>query len=249
MFSKQTLDNKFITSEEVQRYKPHIFLPEIGGSGQQKLKKAKILVIGAGGLGSPVLSYLCASGIGTIGIVDFDKVELSNLQRQIIHHTKSIGIMKTTSATQNLTKLNPNSNIKEYPIELTNENAKHIFKDYDIIVDCCDNFKTKYIIYDVAHFLYKPCILGGLSRYKGQVSVLKPYENDNPSYRDIFPYNINLENLNNCNTEGVLATLPGTIGSLQATEVIKLVVNIGIPLIRKLLVYDALQANFYIINY
>lgn len=249
MFSKQTFDNIQLTAQEVQRYTPHIFLPEIGGAGQQKLKKAKILIVGAGGLGAPVLSYLCASGIGTIGILDFDKVELSNLQRQIIHNTKNIGKNKTTSAAQNLRALNPNVILNKHLIKLNEKNAKSIFKKYDIIIDCCDNFNTRYLICDTACLLHKPCITGAISMYAGQITVLKPYENNNPSYRDLFPYSDGLKNLKNCNTEGVLATLPGVIGSLQATEAIKLVVNIGIPLIKKLLIYNALQANFNIINY
>lgn len=249
MFLKQVVDNSPLSAEEVNRYSRHIFLPEIGGSGQQKIKKAKVLVVGAGGLGSPVLNYLCAAGIGTIGIIDFDIVDISNLQRQIIHNTNNIGTSKTASAAKNLAQLNPYPTIKEHNLKLANENAKDIFNLYDIIVDCCDNFTTRYLIADTASSLQKPYILGAISRYNGQITTLKPYEHNNPSYRDIFPHIPQNNKSGNCSTYGVLASLPGVIGSLQATEVLKLVTGIGQPLIKRLLVYEGLQANFYIINY
>lgn len=249
MFLKHLVDNSPLNTEEVNRYSRHIFLPEIGGAGQQKIKNAKVLIIGAGGLGSPVLSYLCSAGIGTLGIVDFDKVDISNLQRQIIHNTYNVGTNKTSSAAKNLSQLNPYPIIKEYNLKLTHKNAHDIFKLYDIIVDCCDNFTTRYLIADIACFLQKPCIIGAISKFNGQITTLKPYEENNPSYRDIFPHMPQNNKSYNCSTQGVLASLPGVIGSLQATEVLKLVTNIGNPLIKKLLVYEALQANFYIINY
>lgn len=241
------LNNSKLTLEEAQRYSRHIFLPEIGGGGQQKIKQAKILVIGAGGLGSPVLSYLCAAGVGRLGIVEFDKVDISNLQRQIIHSTDKVAMSKIESATQYLTKLNPHSLIQQHHEKLSQQNAQDIFKSYEIIIDCCDNALTRYLIADTAHQLNKPCIIGAIDKYDGQLTTLKPFENNNPTYRDLFPYAP--DNLNNCSNQGVLASLPGVIGALQATEALKLVTNIGEALIKKLLIYHGLTSSFHIINY
>ncbi|RCL00159.1 MAG: ThiF/MoeB/HesA family protein [Candidatus Tokpelaia sp. JSC188] len=238
-----------LSYKETIRYARHIILREIGGPGQQKLKAARILVIGAGGLCAPVLSYLAAAGIGTIGIVDNDIVSLSNLQRQIIHDTQNIGIAKTDSAEQAIERINPHVKVEKYMLRLSESNAENILNFYDIIVDGSDNFTTRYLLADMAEKLKKPLVSGAIGRFNGSITVLKPYENDNPSYRDIFPVSPPEGAIPTCTEAGVVAALPGVIGSLQAMEIIKLITGIGDPLIGRILFYDGLSAHFKVIHY
>lgn len=238
-----------LDTAEITRYSRHIFLPEISGAGQQKLKNSKVIVIGAGGLGSAVLYYLAAAGVGNITIVDFDIVDLSNLQRQIIHKTQNIGMNKAESAAIALSELNPNIKIKILATKLTLDNTSEILKNHDVIVDCCDNFTSRYTIADTAAALSIPCVLASIEKYNGQLTVLKPYENNNPSYRDIFPLKPDDNEIATCNTIGVLATLPGVIGSLQATETIKIITDIKEQLVGEMLVYYGLENKFHKIKY
>lgn len=238
-----------LSDEEIERYARHIILPEIGGSGQQKLKAAKVCVIGAGGLGSPVLLYLAASGVGTLGVVDDDDVSLSNLQRQIIHQTSAVHQPKTQSAAETLGEINPLSAIKCHQVRITDDNAREILGGYDIVVDGSDNFKTRYLVADTAAELKIPLVSGALGRFDGSLTVLKPYENDNPRYQDLFPEAPPPGAVPSCAEAGVLGALAGVIGSLQATEVIKLITGAGQPLVGKLLLYDALAARFDQMNY
>jgi len=237
------------TEEEVERYARHIILPEIGGGGQQKLKAARVLVIGVGGLGAPVIAYLAAAGVGTIGLVDDDEVTLSNLQRQIIHTTSSLGQKKTISGKMAIKNLNPHILVEEHPVRLSSNNADGIFSAYDIIIDGSDNATTRYLVADMAAKLQKPLVSGAIGRFDGSLTVLMPYQDDNPTYRDLFPSISEADDIASCVQNGVIGALPGVIGSLQAMEVIKLICNIGRPLIGRLLIYDALAANFDIIHY
>ncbi|EJF90266.1 molybdopterin-synthase adenylyltransferase MoeB [Bartonella tamiae] len=238
-----------LTSEEIERYARHIILPEIGGFGQQKLKAARILVIGAGGLGAPVLTYLAAAGVGNLGIVDDDHVSLSNLQRQIIHATQAVGLSKTQSAETTIQAINPHVNVDQYCLRLDESNAKEIITKYDMVVDGCDNFSTRYLLSDSCEELRKPLISGAMGRFDGSVSVFMPYKDNNPSYRDLFPSPPPNGVIPSCAEAGIIGALPGVIGSIQAMETIKIITNIGQPLIGRLLLYNALSANFDIITY
>ncbi len=222
------------------RYARHIDLPEVGEKGQLQLAKAKVLIVGAGGLGSPAALYLTAAGVGTLGIVDSDRVDLSNLQRQILHTTDRIGKSKTDSAKETLVALNPGVAIQTYPIRLDAENAGAILKSYDMILDGSDNFATRYLINDTAVRLKKPVIHGSIYRFEGQVSVFWPGKG--PCYRCIYPEPP--EEVLSCSQAGVLGILPGTIGLLQATEAIKVILDKGNLLIGRLLCYDALRTEF-----
>lgn len=238
-----------LTDREVERYARHIVLPEIGGSGQQKLKQAKVCVIGAGGLGSPVLMYLAAAGVGTLGVVDDDAVSLSNLQRQMIHHTNSVGEAKTASAATTLQGINPHCKIVEHAVRLDASNADALLEQYDIVVDGSDNFETRYLVADTAEKLEMALVTGALGRFDGSVTVLKPYQNDNPGYRDLFPQVPPPGSIPSCAEAGVLGATAGVIGSLQAIEVIKLITGAGHPLIGKLVLYDALAGRFDTLKY
>lgn len=229
---------------EIERYARQIILPEIGGNGQQKLKAAKVCVIGAGGLGSPVLLYLAASGVGTLGVVDDDIVSLTNLQRQVIHSSSAVHQPKTKSAATTLNEINPHSTIKCHQERITNENAARLLAEYDIVVDGSDNFETRYLIADTAAMLKIPLVSGALGRFDGSLTVLMPYVDRNPGYRDLFPEAPPAGAVPNCAEAGVLGALAGVIGSLQATEVIKLITGAGKPLIGRLLLYDSLEARF-----
>jgi len=235
--------------DEVARYARHIILREFGGEGQQKLKAARVLMIGAGGLGAPVLSYLAAAGVGTLGVVDNDTVALSNLQRQIIHDTAAIDSAKVDSAEQAVHRLNPHITVEKHALRLDENNAADILHDYDIIVDGSDNFTTRYLLADMAAKLHKPLVSGAIGRFDGSVTVLKPYEANNPHYRDLFPAPPPAEIMQNCAEAGVIGALPGVVGSLQAMEVIKLITGIGKPLVGRLLLYDGLDARFDTIRY
>ncbi len=230
------------SSEQQRRYSRHFLLPEIGEAGQQKLLEAKVLLIGAGGLGSPAALYLAAAGVGTLGIVDDDVVDDSNLQRQILHTTGRIGVSKVESARQALTDLNPDVTIVAHEVRLTKENALTIFKDYDVIVDGADNFATRYLVNDACVLLDKPNVHGSIFRFEGQTTVFDAAHG--PCYRCLFPDPPPPDLAPNCAEAGVLGVLPGVIGVLQATEAIKLIVGIGTPLTGRLMLYDALDATF-----
>lgn len=228
-----------LTKEEYQRYNRQTLMPEFGQEGQEKLKNAKVLVVGCGGLGSPILLYLTAAGIGTLGIVENDKVDVSNLQRQILYGTSSVGLDKILETEKRLKDLNPLVQINIYPTSLTAKNALEIIKDYDIVVDGTDNFPTRYLVNDACVMLNKPFVYGAIHRFEGQVAVFN--HNGSATYRDLFPTPPPPEQAPNCAEAGVLGVLPGIIGSMQALEAIKVITEIGEPLAGKILVLDTLS--------
>ncbi len=230
-----------LTAEQRERYSRHLLLPEVGPEGQQKLLDAKVLLLGAGGLGSPAALYLAAAGVGTLGIVDNDEVDLSNLQRQVIHSSDRIGVPKVDSAEQTITALNPDVKVEKHAIRLGPENIMDILPGYDIVVDGLDNFPTRYLLNDASVRLKIPVVSAAILGFEGQLSVFKPYEG--PCYRCLFPVPPPAELAPSCGANGVLGVLPGTMGLLQATEVIKLILGEGDPLIGRLLMYDALAAT------
>ncbi|HXF84627.1 MAG TPA: molybdopterin-synthase adenylyltransferase MoeB [Anaerolineales bacterium] len=231
-----------LTREEILRYSRHLLIPEVGLEGQRKLKGSSALVIGTGGLGSPVALYLAAAGVGRIGLVDYDVVDASNLQRQIIHGTSTVGRLKVESARDKLVDLNPDIQVDIYNEPFTSENAMRIAREYDIILDGTDNFPTRYLTNDVAVFLGKPNVYASIFRFDGQVSVF--YAKEGPCYRCLFPEPPPPGLVPSCAEGGVLGVLPGTIGTLQATEALKILLGIGEPLIGKLLLYNALEMTF-----
>jgi sulfur-carrier protein adenylyltransferase/sulfurtransferase len=231
-----------LTPAEVERYSRHLIIPEIGALGQRRLKNAKVLVIGAGGLGAPALLYLAAAGVGTIGIIDDDVVDLSNLQRQVIHTQDRIGLPKTESARIQINALNPDVTVVEHREMLSSENAREIFEQYDIVVNGCDNFPTRYLANDVAIFTKKPLVDGGIFRFEGQVTTVLPHQS--PCYRCRYPAPPPPEEAPSCAEAGVLGILPGIVGILQATEVVKLIIGHGDPLAGRLLHVDALDMKF-----
>jgi sulfur-carrier protein adenylyltransferase/sulfurtransferase len=230
-----------LTAEQRERYSRHLLLPEVGMDGQQKLLDAKVLLLGAGGLGSPAALYLAAAGVGTLGIVDNDEVDLSNLQRQVIHSSERIGVPKVDSAEQTITALNPDVKVQKYPVRLGADNIVEIISGYDIVVDGLDNFPTRYLLNDASVRLGIPVVSAAILGFEGQLSVFKPYEG--PCYRCLFPVPPPAELAPSCGANGVLGVLPGTMGLLQATEVVKLILGEGEPLIGRLLMYDALAAS------
>ena len=243
-----------LTSSEIERYARHIILGEVGGPGQQKLKRARVLVVGAGGLGAPVLQYLAASGVGTLGIVDDDRVSLSNLQRQIIHSTELVGSPKVESAARAIAAINPHVTVEAHELRIAPDNVADLVSRYHIVVDGSDNFDTRYMLADTCLEQKRPLVSAALGRFDGSVTTLMPYTANaagepNPSYRDLFPNPPPPGLLPTCAEAGVLGVLPGVIGTLQATEVIKLITGIGEPLIGKLLLYDALTSRFETIKY
>src|SRR6184192_1118610 len=231
-----------LTNDEVKRYSRHLIMPEVGVDGQRKLKASRVLCIGAGGLGSPVAMYLAAAGVGTLGIVDFDTVDFSNLQRQILHGTPDVGRPKLASAKDRLNALNPNVNIETYETALTSENALKLFEPYDVIVDGTDNFPTRYLVNDACVLLGKPNAYGSIFRFEGQASVFATKEG--PCYRCLYPEPPPPGLVPSCAEGGVLGVLPGVIGIIQATEAMKLIMGIGEPLIGRFLIYDALRMRF-----
>jgi molybdopterin/thiamine biosynthesis adenylyltransferase/rhodanese-related sulfurtransferase len=230
-----------LSAEQRERYSRHLLLPEVGAEGQQKLLDARVLLLGAGGLGSPAALYLAAAGVGTLGIVDNDDVDLSNLQRQVIHSSERIGVRKVDSAEQTITALNPDVKVEKYAVRLDASNIMDILPDYDIVVDGLDNFPTRYLLNDASVRLGIPVVSAAILGFEGQLSVFKPY--DGPCYRCLFPVPPPAELAPSCGANGVLGVLPGTMGLLQATEVIKLILGEGEPLIGRLLMYDALAAR------
>jgi molybdopterin-synthase adenylyltransferase len=238
-----------LTPEEIDRYKRHLVLREVGGQGQQKLKDAKVLVVGAGGLGSPVLLYLAAAGIGTIGIIDDDRVSLDNLQRQIAHDTLHVGAPKVESAKATIARINPHVRVQTHDARLNGENALSIISAYDIVADGSDNFPTRYLVSDACYLAKRPLVFAAVGPLDGYLTTLKPHEkNANgenfPSYRCIFPEPPPPGTIANCSEVGVLGATVGVMGTLQATEVLKEILGIGESLAGRLLLYDALAARF-----
>src|ERR1700741_1767148 len=231
-----------LSNEEIARYSRHLILPEVGMEGQQKLKAARVLCVGTGGLGAPLALYLTAAGVGTIGLVDFDVVDESNLQRQVIHSQATVGKLKVDSAEQTLKGLNKNVNIVKHNTMLTSANALEIFKDYDVIADGTDNFQTRYLVNDACVLTGKPNAYGSIFRFEGQASVFATEEG--PCYRCLYPEPPPPGLVPSCAEGGVLGILPGLVGIIQATEVIKLILGIGEPLIGRLLLVDALGMKF-----
>jgi molybdopterin/thiamine biosynthesis adenylyltransferase/rhodanese-related sulfurtransferase len=231
-----------LSNDEIKRYSRHLIMPEVGVEGQRKLKAGSVLCIGAGGLGSPAAMYLAAAGVGTIGIVDFDVVDFSNLQRQIIHGTPDVGRSKLASAKDRLTSLNPLVTVNTYEEALSSDNAMRLFEPYDIILDGTDNFPTRYLVNDACVLLGKPNAYGSIFRFEGQASVFAT--KGGPCYRCLYPEPPPPGLVPSCAEGGVLGVLPGIIGVIQATEAIKLIMGIGEPLIGRFLIYDALRMRF-----
>ncbi len=242
LINQAALADVALSHEEVQRYSRHLIMPEVGAAGQKKLKASSVLLIGAGGLGSPLGMYLAAAGIGRIGMVDYDVVDYTNLQRQIIHGTKDVGRPKLESARDRILDINPHVQLDLYEVPLTSDNALEIFAPYDVIIDGTDNFPTRYLTNDASVLLGKPNVYGSIFRFEGQASVF--YAEEGPCYRCLFPEPPPPGLVPSCAEGGVLGILPGTIGAIQATEAIKLLLGIGEPLIGRLLLYDALSMNF-----
>jgi sulfur-carrier protein adenylyltransferase/sulfurtransferase len=235
-----------ISREEILRYSRHLLIPEVGMEGQRKLKAASVLIIGTGGLGSPVALYLAAAGVGRLGLVDFDVVDRTNLQRQIIHGTSTIGMLKVESARQHLLDLNPDIQIDIYNEAFTSQNARQISADYDVILDGTDNFPTRYLTNDLCVLTGKPNVYGSIYRFEGQVSVFDARYG--PCYRCLFPEPPPPGLVPSCAEGGVLGILPGTIGTLQATEALKLILGIGTTMIGRLLLYNALDSSYDIVK-
>lgn len=231
-----------LTADQRERYSRHFLLPEIGQAGQEKLLDAKVLLLGAGGLGAPAALYLAAAGVGTIGVIDNDVVDLSNLQRQVIHTTGRIGEKKVDSAEETMKAINPDVNVVKYDFRMDASNIMDVITGYDVIVDGLDNFPTRYLLNDASVRLQIPVVSASILGFDGQLSVFKPY--DGPCYRCLYPVPPPAELAPSCGANGVLGVLPGTMGLLQATEVIKLIVGIGEPLVGRLLLYEALGATF-----
>ncbi len=231
-----------LSQDQLKRYSRHIVLPEIGLEGQEGLLDSKVLIIGAGGLGSPLAFYLTAAGIGTIGLVDFDKVEFSNLQRQIIHFTKDVGRPKLDSAADKIKALNPDVDVIKHPVYISSDNALDIIKNYDYVIDGTDNFPTRYLVNDACVMLGKTNIYGSIYRFDGQATVFKP--KDGPCYRCLYPEPPDPGLIPSCQEGGVVGVLPGIIATIQATEVVKLITGSGTSLVGRLLLYDAMDMSF-----
>ena len=229
------------TPEQVLRYSRHIIMPQVGGSGQRKLLNARVVIIGAGGLGSPAALYLAAAGVGTLGIVDFDEVDLSNLQRQLLHHSHDIGRPKVLSAQETLADINPDVNVVPHQVQLSSEDALELLAGYDIVVNGCDNFPTRYLVNDTCHFLKRPLVDGSIFLFEGQATTYLPGQG---CYRCLFPTPPPPGSVPSCAEAGVLGVLPGIIGSIQAIETIKIILSLGDTLVNRLLLFDALSMQF-----
>ena len=240
--SKVAKRRSLFTPEQVQRYSRHIILSEVGPIGQRKLMNAKVLLLGAGGLGSPAALYLAAAGVGTLGIVDFDEVDLSNLQRQILHGHSDVGRLKVASAQDRLREVNPDVNVVPHTEHLNSDNVMEVFADYDVIVDGTDNFPTRYLVNDAAFFLNKPVVHGSIFRFEGQATVFEPGKG---CYRCLYPEPPPPEMAPSCSEAGVLGVLPGIVGCIQAVETAKLILGIGDTLTNRLLLFDALALSFH----
>jgi len=239
---------------EIERYARHIILADVGGPGQQKLKRARVLVVGAGGLGSPVIQYLAAAGVGTIGIVDDDVVALSNLQRQVIHDTAAVGRLKVESAAAAVARQNPHVEVEMHPLRITAENAAALIGAYDVVADCSDNFTTRYVVSDTCFFAAKPLVTAAVGQFDGSLTTLRPFAEGagggpNPTYRCLFPEPPPEGLLPTCAQAGILGALVGVIGALQGLEAIKEIVGVGEPLVGRLLLYDARDTRFETIEY
>ncbi len=243
-----------LTGREIQRYKRHLILKEVGGAGQQKLKQSRVLLIGAGGLGSPMLMYLAAAGVGHIGIADHDTVSLDNLQRQIAHDTDRVGMAKVESAAETAARLNPHVTVEAIPHKVTPENAMELISGYDVVADGSDNFDTRYLVNDACFFAKKPLVFGALGPFDGYLSTFRAFETGedgtpNPSYRCLFPEAPPPGAVARCEEAGILGAVAGVIGTLQATEVLKELLGIGKSLTGRLLIYEALGGRFETMNY
>lgn len=243
-----------LENNELERYARHIVLPEIGGPGQQKLKNARVLVVGAGGLGAPVIAYLTAAGVGTLGVIDHDYVSLANLQRQIIHDTDRIGQYKTESAASAAARINPHVTIEEWPIKLSAANALALVSQYDVIADGSDNFDTRSIVAEHCEQAQLPLVTAMVGRFDGSITTFKPFERDSsgdlfPRYRDLFPAPPPEGSIPTCAEAGVLGALTGVMGSMQALEVVKEITGMGEGLAGRLLLYDSKSARFDTITY
>ena len=233
------------TDDQIQRYARHIILPEIGGTGQAKLLEARVLVVGAGGLGAPVLLYLAAAGIGTIGVIDDDTVDLSNLQRQVIHDTGTIGVAKVDSAASRISAVNPDVTVERHPVRLTAENAMDLIAGYDIVADGSDNFLTRYLVNDACYLAGKPLVSAAMLRFDGQISTFRAHEGPpHPCYRCVFPEAPPPGTIPSCSEAGVLGALAGLVGSMQAVEVVKEVLGIGDSLSGRLMMIESLASAF-----
>ena len=243
-----------LSPAELERYARHIVLQDVGGPGQQKLKAARVLVIGAGGLGAPVLQYLAAAGVGTLGVVDDDTVSLSNLQRQVIHDTDQLGEPKVASAAEAIARLNPHVKVEPHPRRIEPMNAMALVSAYDLVIDGSDNFDTRYLVSDACFFAKKPLVTGAVGRFDGSLTLLKPYESaqdgtPNPTYRCLFPEKPAPGALPTCAEAGVLGALTGIVGTLQAMEAIKEIVGFGEGLLGRLLLVDTRGMRFETIRY
>ncbi len=232
------------SEEQVHRYARHIILPEVGGEGQRRLLDASVLVVGAGGLGSPAALYLAAAGVGRIGLVDHDEVDLTNLQRQILHGTSDVGRLKTESGAETIGRMNPDTDVVRIDRRLDSSNALDVVGGYDVVVDGSDNFPTRYLLNDACYLERTPLVSGAIFQFEGQLTTFDPRREDSPCYRCVFPAPPSPGTVPNCAQAGVFGALAGTIGTLQATEAIKLVCGIGTPLVGFLLLYDALEIRF-----
>jgi len=233
------------SEEQIERYSRHIILPEVGGTGQAKLLESRVFMVGAGGLGSPVAYYLAAAGVGTIGIADADHVDMSNLQRQILHNNNRIGMLKAESAKQTLESLNPDVTVNAHNYYITADNVREIIRDYDLIIDGCDNFPTRFLINDACFFEQKPLISGAMFRFEGQVATFKPHqEQGSPCYRCLYPEPPPPGLVPSCSEAGILGALAGAVGTIQAVEAVKELLGIGDSLAGKLMVFDALRMEW-----
>lgn len=230
-----------LTPEQIKRYHRHLIMPEVGSRGQRRLAGASVLIVGAGGLGSPAALYLAAAGVGTIGIVDFDEVDYSNLQRQILHGTEDVGRPKVDSAADSITRINPTVNVVKHDQPLTSANAREIIRQYDVVLNGTDNFPTRYLVNDVCQFEGKPLVDGSIMRFDGQITVYAPGYG---CYRDLFPTPPPPGAVPSCAEAGVLGVMPGIIGSLQALEAMKLILGVGDPLIGRMVIFDGLAMEF-----
>lgn len=233
-----------LTDEQIERYARHIMLPEIGGAGQARLLESRVLLVGAGGLGSPLALYLAAAGVGVIGIIDDDVVSLSNLQRQIAHKTRDIGRPKTDSAAESISAINPDVRVIRHQVRLDLENVRELIGDYDLVADGCDNFATKFLLNDACFFQRKPLVAAALGRFEGQLSTFRGYEEGKPCYRCIFPSMPPADAMPDCATAGTLGLVAGVMGTLQGIEVVKELLGIGEGMAGFLLIYDALDTAF-----